>query len=135
MLFLGIDWGERHHDLCLLGQDGSVLATRRIADGLADLVRTDRHNHRPVAGDTPLAEAVKVLARAHQGLIWTRQRHANGRARRHASIALDRGHGRDAGRLSCSLIAVSAAHRCSPGCLVGRRLAVSVGWRRAILLT
>jgi transposase len=149
MLFLGIDWGERHHDLCLLGQDGSVLATRRIADGLAgvgelhalvaahaeqpeevaigvetdrgllvgallaggyqvyavnpqvvsryrgrygtsraksdrgdakvlaDLVRTDRHNHRPVAGDTPLAEAVKVLARAHQGLIWTRQRHVN----------------------------------------------------------
>lgn len=30
---------------------------------LADLVRTDRH-HRPVAGDTELAEAVKVLARA-----------------------------------------------------------------------
>ena len=27
---------------------------------LADLVRTDRHNHRPVAGDTDLAEAVKV---------------------------------------------------------------------------
>ena len=38
---------------------------------LADLVRTDRHNHRPVAGDSELAEAVKVLARAHQNLIWT----------------------------------------------------------------
>ena len=35
MLFLGVDWGERHHDLCLLDQDGSVLATRRIADSLA----------------------------------------------------------------------------------------------------
>ena len=35
MLFLGVDWGERHHDLCLLDQDGSVLAARRIADGLA----------------------------------------------------------------------------------------------------
>ena len=35
MLFLGMDWGEAHHDLCLLDQDGSVLATRRIADGLA----------------------------------------------------------------------------------------------------
>jgi hypothetical protein len=32
---------------------------------LADLVRTDRHHHRPVAGDSPTVEAVKVLARAH----------------------------------------------------------------------
>src|SRR5215207_4187737 len=149
MLFLGIDWGEHHHDLCLLDQDGMVLAARRITEGLAgvgelhalvaahardpaevavgietdrgllvgallaagyqvysvnpqvvsryrgrhgssqaqsdrgdakvlaDLVRTDRHNHRPVAGDSPLAEAVKVLARAHQSLIWARQRHVN----------------------------------------------------------
>lgn len=44
---------------------------------LADLVRTDRHNHREIAGDTPQAEAVKVLARAHQNLIWARTRHAN----------------------------------------------------------
>lgn len=29
---------------------------------LADLVRTDRHNHRPIAGDSADAEAVKVLA-------------------------------------------------------------------------
>jgi transposase len=136
VVFLGVDWGERHHDLCVLDQDGSVLAARRIADGLAgvaelhalvaahvvdpaqvavgietdrgllvgalvaagyqvyavnpqvvnryrgrhqvsraksdrgdakvlaDLVRTDRHNHRQVAGDSPLVEAVKVLARA-----------------------------------------------------------------------
>ena len=148
MLFLGVDWGEAHHDLCLLDQDGSVLVARRVADGLAgvaelhalmaahaeqpgqvavgietdrgllvgallaagyqvyavnpqvvgrysrqkvsraksdrgdakllaDLVHTDRHNHRQVAGDSPLAEAVKVLARAHQILIWARQRHVN----------------------------------------------------------
>jgi transposase len=44
---------------------------------LADLVRTDRHNHRPVAGDSDLAEAVKVLARTHQSLVWTRQRQVN----------------------------------------------------------
>jgi transposase len=44
---------------------------------LADLVRTDRHNHRPVAGDSDLAAAVKVLARAHQRLIWSRQRQVN----------------------------------------------------------
>jgi len=146
MRFLGIDWGEHHHDLCLLDQDGRLLAAGRITDGLAgagelhalvaahaqdpgqvavgietdrgllvgallaagyqvyavnpqvvshyrnrhgssraksdrgdakvlaDLVRNDRHNHRPVAGDSPL---VKVLARAHQNLIWSRQRHVN----------------------------------------------------------
>src|SRR3954470_6091907 len=44
---------------------------------LADLARTDAHQHRRVAGDSDLAEAVKVLARAHQSLIWTRQRQAN----------------------------------------------------------
>jgi transposase len=44
---------------------------------LADLVRTDRHNHRQIAGDTPDAEAIKVLARTHQSLIWARTRHAN----------------------------------------------------------
>ena len=30
---------------------------------LADLVRTDRHNHRPLSGDSAEAEAIKVLAR------------------------------------------------------------------------
>ncbi|MGH9201525.1 MAG: IS110 family transposase, partial [Vicinamibacterales bacterium] len=44
---------------------------------LADIVRTDRHNHRLLAGDSELAEAVKVLARAYKDLIWTRQRHTN----------------------------------------------------------
>jgi len=44
---------------------------------LADLVRTDRHNHRRIAGDSADAEAIKVLARAHQSLIWTRNRQTN----------------------------------------------------------
>lgn len=44
---------------------------------LADLVRTDRHNHRRVAGDTEQAEAVRILARGHQNLIWVRTRHTN----------------------------------------------------------
>ena len=44
---------------------------------IADLVRTDRHNHRPIAGDSDLADAVKVLARGHQNLIWTRNRQTN----------------------------------------------------------
>ena len=149
MLLVGIDWAERHHDVCLMAADGSVLARERIADGvagvarlheliaswanepaevvvgietdrgllvgalvaagyqvvavnplaasryrerhtisraksdrgdarmLADVVRTDRHHHRPAKGDSGLAEAVKVLARGHQQLIWARQRQAN----------------------------------------------------------
>ena len=44
---------------------------------LADLVRTDRHNHRQVAGDTPGAEAIRIMARGHQNLIWTRNRQTN----------------------------------------------------------
>jgi transposase len=149
MIYLGIDWAENHHDLCLLDEAGERLATARVPDGveglrrlhelvalhadsadvvvvgietdrgllvqgliasgytvyainpyavsryrgrhttsggksdrgdakiLADLVRTDRHNHRQIAGDSDLAEAVKVLARAQQNLLWARQRHVN----------------------------------------------------------
>jgi transposase len=47
------------------------------AQVLADLVRTDRHQHRPVAGDSEQAQAIKLLARAHQSLIWSRQRQLN----------------------------------------------------------
>lgn len=149
MIFVGVDWAEVHHDVCVLDEQGAVLARRRVPDGLAgvtelhalladhaedpsevvvgveldrgllvqalvsagyrviavnplaasryrerhavsgaksdrgdakvlaDLVRTDGHNHRPVAGDSDLAEAVKVLARAHQSAIWGRQRQLN----------------------------------------------------------
>jgi transposase len=149
MIFVGIDWAEAHHDVCVLDTEGAVLAARRIPEGLegtsrlhallgdhadepdeviigvetdrgllvgalvaagyrvyainplaasryrerhttsraksdrgdarmlADLVRTDRHNHRPVAPDSELLGAIKVLARAHQNLIWTRQRQLN----------------------------------------------------------
>ncbi|MFN2543987.1 MAG: IS110 family transposase [Actinomycetota bacterium] len=149
MIFVGIDWSETHHDVCVMDVDGRVLDKGRVPEGvegvarlhemlaahaedpsevvigieldrgllvgalvtaryavhainplsvdryrdrhrtsgaksdpgdakvLADLVRTDRHLHREVAGDSDLAEAVKVLARAHQGLIWSRQRQLN----------------------------------------------------------
>ncbi len=50
---------------------------RADAKVLADLVRTDRHNHRPVAGDSPGAEGIKIMARTHQNLIWARVRHTN----------------------------------------------------------
>jgi transposase len=45
------------------------------AHALADMVRTDSHQLRAVAGDSELAQAVKVVARAHQTLIWERHRH------------------------------------------------------------
>jgi transposase len=45
------------------------------AHALADMVRTDSHQLRPVAGDSPQAQAVKVVARAHKTLIWERTRH------------------------------------------------------------
>ena len=149
MIFVGVDWAEDHHDVCLLDKQGVGLGKRRVPEGmegsrqlqvliaehaqdpeqvvigietdrgllvrsllaagyqlyainplavdryrdrhatsgaksdagdaklLADLVRTDRHNHRPVAGDSEQAEAIKVMARAHQNLIWTRQRQLN----------------------------------------------------------
>ena len=44
---------------------------------LADLVPTDRHNHRQIAGDTPEAEAIRIVARGHQNLIWSRNRKTN----------------------------------------------------------
>ena len=45
------------------------------AHALADMVRTDAHQLRPVAGDSALAEGIKVVARAHQSMIWDRTRH------------------------------------------------------------
>jgi hypothetical protein len=42
---------------------------------LADMVRTDAHQLRPIAGDSPLVEGVKLVARAHQSMVWERHRH------------------------------------------------------------
>ena len=41
---------------------------------LADMVRTDSHQLRPVAGDSAQAAAVKVVTRTHKTLIWERTR-------------------------------------------------------------
>ena len=42
---------------------------------LAEIVRVDRAHHRQIAGDSDLADAVKLLTRAHQNAIWERTRH------------------------------------------------------------
>ena len=41
---------------------------------LADMVRTDSHQLRPAAGDSPEAGGIKVVARTHKTLIWERTR-------------------------------------------------------------
>ena len=61
---------DRHH----VGGAKSDAGDARL---LADLVRTDRHNHREVAGDSDEAGAVRILARTHQQLIWDRVRQTN----------------------------------------------------------
>jgi Transposase/Transposase IS116/IS110/IS902 family len=149
VVFLGVDWAEDHHDICVMDEAGTVLGKRRIGDSveglgelhelvgahadepdqvivgievdrglivtallgagyvlyavnpmaaaryrerhatsgaksdpgdakmLADLVRTDRINHRQISGDSELAEGIKIIARAHQSAIWNRQRQVN----------------------------------------------------------
>ncbi|GAB2710872.1 IS110 family transposase [Kitasatospora kifunensis] len=47
---------------------------RGDAHALADMVRIDRDQLRPIAGDSDQAQAVRVVARAHQTLIWERTR-------------------------------------------------------------
>ena len=41
---------------------------------LADMVRTDSHQLRPAAGDSPEVEGVKLVARMHKTMIWIRTR-------------------------------------------------------------
>lgn len=42
---------------------------------LADMVRTDSHQLRAVAGDSAEASGIKVLTRTHKSMIWERTRH------------------------------------------------------------
>jgi transposase len=44
---------------------------------LANVLRTDRHAHRPLPADSELAQAIAVLARAQQDAVWARTRAHN----------------------------------------------------------
>jgi transposase len=48
---------------------------RGDAHVLAEIVRLDRAHHRPIAGDSPEVEGLKLVARTHQAFIWDRTRH------------------------------------------------------------
>ena len=59
---------ERH------GASGAK-SDRGDAHVLAEILRLDRAHHRPIAGDSPEVEGLKLVARSHQALIWDRTRH------------------------------------------------------------
>jgi transposase len=58
---------ERHGGPCAKSDGGD-------SHMLADMVRTDSHQLRPAAGDSPRGGAVKVVARTHKTLIRDRTR-------------------------------------------------------------
>ena len=37
MIFVGDDWSEEHHDVCVLDEAGRVLARRQLPEGVAGL--------------------------------------------------------------------------------------------------
>ena len=65
MLFVGIDWAERHHDVCLLDPDGQVLARARIADGVQGLARL----HALLASHAEKPASVLVGIETDRGLL------------------------------------------------------------------
>jgi transposase len=68
--------GFRHQSAIGRALPGTSGAKSDAGDAhvLAEIVRLDRDHHRPIAGDSDLADAVKLLARAHQNAIWERTR-------------------------------------------------------------
>lgn len=62
----------RHREIVSLG---GAKDDKTDAHTLADMVRTRRHQLRRVAGDSDLAAGIKIVARAHQTMVWERTRH------------------------------------------------------------
>ncbi|MFD7751925.1 IS110 family transposase [Streptomyces sp. NPDC059757] len=64
----------RYRDRASVSRAKSDAADARV---LANILRTDRHAHRPLPDDSEAGQAVAVLARAHQDAIWDRQQMIN----------------------------------------------------------
>lgn len=64
----------RYRDRGSVSRAKSDAADARL---LANILRTDRHAHRPLPQDSEVGQAVAVLARAHQDAIWDRQQMVN----------------------------------------------------------
>ena len=65
MLLVGIDWAERHHDVCVMAADGQVLAVERIADGMAGVARL----HQLIAAHASEPAEVVVGIETDRGLL------------------------------------------------------------------
>jgi transposase len=61
---------DRHH----LAKTKSDAADAMV---LAHILRTDAAMHRPLSADSAKAQAIEVLARAHQDMVWSRQHEVN----------------------------------------------------------
>ncbi len=53
MLFIGDDWAEDHHDVCLQDKEGRVLAARRLPEGVAGIARLHELIATHLDGDDP----------------------------------------------------------------------------------
>jgi transposase len=67
MIFVGIDWAEAHHDVCVLDSEGAVLATRRIPEGLEGVARL----HALLDEHTEIPDDVIVGIETDRGLLVT----------------------------------------------------------------
>jgi hypothetical protein len=47
VIFVGIDWAEAHHDVCVLDHEGGVLIKGRVPDGVEGVSRTSVPVHSP----------------------------------------------------------------------------------------
>jgi len=37
VIFARVDWAEAHHDVCVMGEDGTVLGQRRVSHSVAGI--------------------------------------------------------------------------------------------------
>ncbi|MGH2671829.1 MAG: IS110 family transposase, partial [Actinomycetota bacterium] len=65
MIFVGIDWSEHHHDVCVVDERGTQLATVRVSDGLQGVVKL----HETVADHAEEPDEVIVGIEIDGGLL------------------------------------------------------------------
>ena len=65
MVFVGIDWAEAHHDICVVDEEGHVLAKRRVPDGLEGVGKL----HALVAEHAEDPEQVVIGIETDRGLL------------------------------------------------------------------
>ena len=67
MIFVGVDWAEAHHDICVLDETGVVVSKKRIPDTLAGVAAL----HELLAKHADNPEEVLVGIEKDRGLIVT----------------------------------------------------------------